>query len=146
MNTMWRAMVLVAGVSLALSACDEKGPSPNPNAPTPNVEGNLVLTPGQTRAVEGMAPPISITFADVQPRNTCNGSACLAIFIPAVILEITGDSPTPVRLKLALRSTLATDFVPSVTTVGRIRIELTALDFVFLGASEYRATLRVTSS
>ena len=150
MRTAWRTMMLAAAVSLALSACDEQRPSPNPNpiAPTPNVDSTLVLTSGQTHAVEGMAPPISITFTEVQPRNTCGPTACLTIFIPAVVLEITGESATPVRRTLALRNNLATDDVPSVTTLGRVRIELTAIDSVFTGSglSGHRATLRVTGS
>jgi hypothetical protein len=144
MKTAWRTMVLAAGLSLALSACDEQRPSPSPIGPTPRVDGTLVLTPGQTRSVEGMEA-FSITFADVRPREACNATACLAIFIPAVVLEITGESTTPVRRMLALRSTLASDDVPSVTTVGRVQIELTALETVFTGPIDYRATLRVTS-
>jgi hypothetical protein len=141
-------MTLAVAVSLALSgltACDQKPPSAPTPAPQGNVDVTLVLTPRQTRAVEGLAPSLSIRFADVQARNVCGPSACLTIFIPLVVLDITGESTPAVQRKLALPSQLATDNVPSVTTVGTLRIELTSLDPSFTAPLDYRATFRVTS-
>jgi hypothetical protein len=139
-------MMMSAVVGLALSAlpaCDQKPPS----APTPrgNVDVTLVLTPGQTRPVEGLDAPLSITFTAVQARNTCGPSACPAIFIPLVVLDITGESAAPLQRKLARPNQLATDDVPSVTTVGSLQIELTALDPTFTAPLDYRASFRVTS-
>ena len=82
----------------------------------------------------------------MRPRNVCGSSGCLAIFVPLVVLEITGEPAMPLQRRLALPNRLATDDVPSVTTVGRIQIELTTLEYTFTAPNEYRATLRVTGS
>lgn len=145
-----RPMVLAAALVLGLSglpACDQAPP----NAPTPmpapqgNVDVTLTLTPGQTRAVEGLAPSLSIRFADVQPRNVCGPSACPAIFVPLVVLDITSESGAPQQRRLALPNRLATDNVPSISIIGTLQIELTTLEPTFKEPLDYRATFRVTS-